>query len=129
MKNVRRVRQIRVLLMGMPRLMSDMIRAIISSDENMSVVGEVRPDGGILRAVSSARADVMIIGDADGSSDDCYEVLYRRPHLKIVSISADGRDGSLYELSPRVESIADISADGLITAIRSATSMAAKPVT
>jgi hypothetical protein len=105
-----------------------MIRGIISSGDSMRVVGEGVSQNGLLRAASVMSADVVIIGKADVSTENCCELLYRRPRLKIIAISADGRDGLLYELHPRVQAIEDISADSLIAAIQSATSVSSKPV-
>jgi hypothetical protein len=121
-KSVRRTKPIRVLLMNMPTLLFDMLRGIIVSIEDMHIVGETITRAGIFRAAAAARADVVILSDEDGSPDNCYEALYRRPRLKIFAISADGRLGSLYELRPRVKAIGDISAESLIAAIRGGTS-------
>jgi hypothetical protein len=127
-KKARRGKPVRVLLMDMPRLLSDMIRGIISSGDSMSVVRAGVPQDAVLGAASKMRADVVIVGNADMSTEHCCELLYRRPRLKIIAISTDGRDGLVYELHPRVQAIGDISADSLIAAIKSATSVASKPV-
>jgi chemotaxis response regulator CheB len=121
-KSVRRTKPIRVLLINMPTLLFDMIKGIIVWIEDMQIVGETITRAGIFRAAAAARADVVILSGEDVSPENYYQVLYRRPRLKIFAISADGRRGSLYELRPRVKAIGDISAESLIAAIRGGTS-------
>jgi hypothetical protein len=99
-----------------------MIKGIIVWIEDMQIVGETITRAGIFRAAAAARADVVILSGEDVSPENYYQVLYRRPRLKIFAISADGRRGSLYELRPRVKAIGDISAESLIAAIRGGTS-------
>jgi hypothetical protein len=110
--------------MNMPKLLYDMVKGILVSCDDMHIVGEAVTRAGIFRAAAAARADVVILSDEDVLTDDCYQVLYRRPRLKIFALSADGRLGSLYELQPHVNPIGDISAENLIAAIRGGTSLA-----
>ena len=110
--------------MNMPRLLFDMIRGIIVSGQDMRVVSDTVIQGNLFRAAAAARVDIIIIGDEDVLTQDCVRVLYRRPKLKILVISWDGRRGSLHELRPCVEAIEEISAESLIAAIRGRTSLA-----
>lgn len=117
-KRVTPPKPIRVLPMNIPNLLFDMIKRIVLSTEDLRFVGEPTKWTGILRAAAATKADVIILSDKDMSADNCYRVLHRRPHLKIIAISADGRRGSLYELRPRAKAIRDLSAENLIAAIR-----------
>lgn len=110
--------------MNMPTLLSDMIKGIVNSCADLCIVEETETQAGIFPPAYAARADVVILGNAETLIDNFYEVLYRRPHLKIFTISVDGRRGSLYELQPRVKAIGDISAENLIAAIRGGRSTA-----
>jgi len=107
-----------VLPMNIPKLLSDLIKGIIVSSEGLHFVGETVKSAGILRAAASTKADVIILRDKDMSAEKVYRVLHRRPRLKIIAISADGRRGCLYELRPRAKMIRDLSAENLIAAIR-----------
>jgi hypothetical protein len=110
---------VRVLIMNMPQLLLDMVKRIIASCDDMIVVTEPILRLGMYRAAAVANADVVILGN--GSPSITLKLLYKRPHLKVFAIAANGRHGSLYELKPRVKHIADISAESLIAAIRSRT--------
>jgi len=123
-KTLKRTKPIRVLLMNMPQLLFDMIRGIIVSWQDMRVVSDTVVQGDLFPAAAAARVDTIIIGDQGVLTEDCVRVLYRRPKLKILVISWDGRRGSLHELRPRVEAIEEISAESLTAAIRGRTSLA-----
>jgi DNA-binding NarL/FixJ family response regulator len=115
---------VRVLLMNMPRLLFDMIKGTIVSCQTVQVVNETIIQGKILPAAVAAKADVVIVDDKDASTENCYQVLYRRPQLRILMISRDGRRGLLYELRPRITAIEEISAENLIAALRGRASIA-----
>src|SRR5579863_1088529 len=116
-KRVRRSKPTRVLLMDLPKLLFDMIKAVIVSSEDIHIVGETMRRTEIFREAAATRADVIILSDEGVSTENCYQVLCRRPRLKIFAISADGRRGLLYELRPHVRAIRDLSAESLIAAI------------
>jgi DNA-binding NarL/FixJ family response regulator len=128
-KRIKRAQPIRVLLIEVPQLLSDIIKGIISSYEDINIVGEITIPDGLFRAASTARADVIVLHNAAVSTDNCYELLYRRPRLKILAITADGRQGLLYELQPSVQAFGEMSAENFIAAIRSGTSVAGRAVT
>ena len=121
-KRVTPTKPVRVLPMNIPKLLFDLIKGIIVSSEDLHFVGEAMKGTGILRAAAATKADVIILSDKDTSADNCYRILQRRPRLKIIAISADGRRGFLYELRPRAKTIRDLSAESLIAAIRGGTS-------
>ena len=56
----------------------------------------------------------------DTTDYDC--LLYERPRLKILTISADGRYGFLHKLMPEVMPLGEVSPGVLVEAIRSTSS-------
>lgn len=124
MKRARPTKPVRVLLMNLPQLLFDMIKGIVASCQDVHVASGTLVQGKMCPAAVAAKADVIIVGDKDVSTENCYQALYRRPQLKILMISRDGRRGSLYELRPRIAAIEEISAESLIDAIRGGTSLA-----
>jgi DNA-binding NarL/FixJ family response regulator len=109
---------IRVLLAEMPRMLIDIIKDITASHEEIDVIGEVADLNDLTRTAIRTRADVIVVGDAvGGSQDDYHELLRRRPALKILAITADGRRGFLHELQPMVVPLGELSPRSLIDAI------------
>lgn len=110
---------IRVLLADMPRMMRDIIRDITSSHKDIDVIAELAQRDELIEAAIRTRADVVVVGKVTGSGQDEYrDLLRKRPRLKILAISADGRRGFLHELQPRVIPLGEVSPDSLIEAIR-----------
>jgi DNA-binding NarL/FixJ family response regulator len=107
-----------VLLAEMPRMLVDIIKDIIASHEDIDVIAEFAGSNDLTQAAIRTRADVIVVGNAAGSSQDYHELLRRRPELKILTITADGRRGYLHELQPQVISLGELSPDTLIDAIR-----------
>lgn len=111
----------RVLLVGMPRLLVDIILPIVASEPDMSVVGQVsRSD--LFTAARHTRADIVVVGQ--GAKDDREEreeythLLLELPRLKVLTIADDARSAALFELQPRRVPLGEVSANTLRSAIR-----------
>jgi DNA-binding NarL/FixJ family response regulator len=100
-------------------MLTDIVKDIIASHEDIDVISEIARQDELLHTAIRTRADVIVLGEAAASDRDDYrELLYRRPQLKILAITADGRRGFLHELQPRVMSLGEVSPASLIEAIR-----------
>jgi len=109
----------RILLLGMPRILRDLIRSIVDRQPDMRVVGELEDDHINLRRVARPRADFVIVGLRDsGLPDVCNSLLRHRPDTKIVGVSQEGRRAFLYELRPHAQPLGEMSSHVLLEAIR-----------
>lgn len=100
-------------------MLVDIVKSIIASHEDIKVIGELAGRDELLEAATRTQADVLVLGKtATGDNDDYCTLLYGRPQLKILAITADGRRGFLHELQPRVMSLGEVSPASLIDAIR-----------
>jgi len=114
------VRRIRILLAGMPRMLLDMITAIVALQAEMMVAGEMQDTADIVVAVKKTRADVVILSEpAIGPSQNHQELLYSRPHLGVLSITSDGRQFFLHRLRPVRTALGEVSPESLVQAIQS----------
>jgi hypothetical protein len=110
---------IRVLLAEMPRMLMDIIRDITAAHEDIDVIGELAGHADLAGTAARTGADVVVVGKTAESRDEDYgEVLRRRPQLRILAISADGRRGFLHELQPRIVPLGELSPGSLVDAIR-----------
>jgi hypothetical protein len=113
------VRRIRILLAGMARMLLGMVTDIIAAHPEMIVSGHALKAADLPAAARKARADVVILAEPAGRRrQDHLKLLYSRPHLKVLSITSDGRRFFLYELRPQRVALGEISAKSLIQAIR-----------
>jgi len=118
-REARLIAPARILLLGMPRILRDLIRSIVDRQPDMRVVGELE-DGHIdLRRVERPRADFVIVGLHDSDLPDvCDRLLRHRPETKIVGVSQEGRRAVLYELRPHAEPLGEMSQQVLLDVIR-----------
>ncbi|SED65529.1 hypothetical protein SAMN05519104_4017 [Rhizobiales bacterium GAS188] len=97
------------------------VKDVIASQEDIDVAGEVEGHAGLLEAAIRTQADVVVLREPAGSATEVYrELLYGRPRLKILAITADGRRGFLHDLQPRVVALGEMSSTSLVDTIRSA---------
>ena len=105
-------------------MMVDIVKDSIAPYDDIDVVGEV-PKGAaaeqarLIEAARTARADVILMSAADVEDTTDYDsLLFQRPCLKILTISADGRYGFLHKLMPEVRPLGEVSPGVLVDAIR-----------
>jgi len=112
------LKQIRILLAGMPALLLDILHHVVVSEADMAVVGQIE-NGDLLAAMRQSRPNVLVIGQKAKNERQKYEpLLWRHPRLRLLTIATDGKSGALYKLHPQRTSIGSLSADALRKAIR-----------
>ena len=71
------------------------------------------------RDLESADADVVIVGAAEPNDLELpVRLLYAAPRMSVLMIATSGSAAVLYELRPRKKPLGDVTAAGLIAAIR-----------
>jgi DNA-binding NarL/FixJ family response regulator len=112
--------KIKVLLAIQPRMLSEVVRHTIERQPDMEVVGELIDPIGLMRALRSTQAEVVIttLGDSDREPELGRALLAAHPHLKIMSLSATGARAFLYESGAPRQRIDDVGEEALLGAIR-----------
>jgi len=101
-------------------MLLDMITDIVGLQAEMMIAGKMQDTADIVVAVKKARADVVILNEpAIGPSQNYQELLYSRPHLRVLSITSDGRHFFLHKLRPVRAALGEVSPESLVQAIRS----------
>ncbi len=105
----------------MHRMMHEIVTDVLSSQPDIDVVendaAPVTP--GRTRAPDDTSPDVIILGERSRRAAGAYEdLLYSLPKAKVLAISDDGRESFLYELRPREVALGQLSAEGLLSAVR-----------
>jgi hypothetical protein len=114
-----RLKQIRILLARMPKMLLDILSHIVASEHDMVIIGWVKDDEDLLMVAQRTRANVILVGHtAEDERQKYASLLLRRPRIKVVAIASDGRTGLLYELRPQRIPLGEMSADALRSAIR-----------
>lgn len=90
----------RVLLLGMPTMLRQILRRIAADTPGLDVVAEL-PDADLDSPEVLITEPDVVIAEADRVSEDAVTSLLRHRHaVRILGISDDGRHGILYEMRP-----------------------------
>ena len=115
----RSLARIQILIAGMPQLADDVIRGAIREQEDMQLVDSHAADQ-LLAGEKVDTPDVLIVGlDGPFIPAFCAPLLYGNPYLKVLAVSTTGHDTALYEMRPHKVALGNITASGLMDAIRS----------
>jgi hypothetical protein len=112
----------RIVLVDMPRILRDIIASAIEAQPGMALTALLPEQISQLRqGMETVAADVIVLGNADrGLLDACCALLPERPLTKVLTVSADGLEATLYELRGVVESFGALGPSELASAIGAA---------
>jgi hypothetical protein len=109
------VEQIRIVLVSMPRMLSDIIRELVDAEPALDIVAELDPHAPPA-AIEAWSPDVVVAGRA-ASTRWGEELLFARPRRRVLAVDDDGRTGTLLELVPSRRELGELSRDTLIRAL------------
>jgi DNA-binding NarL/FixJ family response regulator len=112
--------QTRVVLIGMPRMLREIVREVVWAEPDLAVVGEFNDQDAARQAIDAERATVVITALEEAPHIDFAHLLSEHPHLRVVSLSADGSESFLCELRPHEQMLGELSPQALVAVIRGA---------
>jgi DNA-binding NarL/FixJ family response regulator len=120
--------QIRILLVGLSRLVADMVTSAIERQPDMAALAPVAalgPVASLATLVDDVRRlepDVVIVGLQPGGElpRACVQALAERPQMRVLGIEDHAASTHLYELQPVRAELGELSLDELVDAIRHA---------
>jgi chemotaxis response regulator CheB len=112
------VRRTRILLIDMPRMLREVIGATIAEQPDLELVDEIDDHSFTLGGLERARADVVIVGADVLEPSAVAAALRSRPDARVLRVSEDGRETSLWELRPHEQRLGAVSPERLLDAIR-----------
>jgi|SRR5687768_11157453 len=114
--------RIRVVVFGVRRLMGELVAEALAADPAIEIAHETGARDDLPSIVSDRGADVVILGEHVPHASAALEILRAvRPHLKVLTITNDGRETFLYELRPHEVALGQLSGAGLLDAVRDRT--------
>jgi DNA-binding NarL/FixJ family response regulator len=102
----------------MPRMMRDIIASIVGAEPDLELVGEIDEPEWLPTGARRTRPDLVIAGATPGLARVSRQLLGDYPRLRIIEVEAEGRRGSLYELSPRRRKLGELSPESLVAVAR-----------
>src|SRR5215471_6231170 len=113
---------VRVVLANRPRALRARLAELLQHQSDIEVAGTVLDPVKLLIAVEDTQADVVIVtlpdsGDMPGI---CSHLLHEYPQLLILALSSARTRACVYRQAITVEPLADVSDEGILTALRRA---------
>ena len=100
-------------------MLVDIIADIAAAEPDLIIVGEISRSNDLESAARRINADVVITREENREQNaDQMQLLFVARPLRVLTITEDGRQGFCYELCPRRSALGEMSAAGLIAAIR-----------
>jgi DNA-binding NarL/FixJ family response regulator len=110
---------IRVLLAHVPPMLQSIIRGIVADQPDIEVIGELSNPTGLQAMVDQTGATFVIVGhDSPDPPEAFRELLLRKPPVRVLAITDEGRAAILYDLQPQRIPIGELSAAQLVAVAR-----------
>ena len=110
-------KRIGVVLIGLRGMVEEIIEGVLGDAPDV----DVRSGPGVADVLE--QTDVAILaGVSEELPGRVHGLLLRYPPLKVVTVEADGRSASLYDLRPHRTSLGKLSPQALLRVVRRATS-------
>jgi len=92
------VKRVRVLVANHPRLMRELVLAVIADQPDIEIIGEVQEESQLTEAVEDAEPDILILAleDADKRIAQCGFLLGRYPQMRILALAPEQNRGLFY---------------------------------
>jgi DNA-binding NarL/FixJ family response regulator len=92
------VKRVRVLVANRPRLMRELVLAVIADQPDIELIGELQDEKELAEAVEEAHPDILILtlDDADERVAQCGFLLGRYPQMKILALAPEQNRGVFY---------------------------------
>jgi chemotaxis response regulator CheB len=112
------MKRTRVLLLGMPTMLRQIVREAVATVPDIDIVGEVPGSLDDLDEVIAATPDVFVVGREDTSDAAVARLLRERSGVRVLGISSDGAQTTLYEMRPHRVSLGELGPAALAALIR-----------
>ena len=115
------MKRVRVLVANRPRLMRELVLAVIADQPDIEVIGEVEDENQLTEMIEDAEPDILILtlDDADKRIAQCGFLLGRYPQMKIIALAPEKNRGIFYWATVDVRTKPlESSEAGLLSALR-----------
>lgn len=113
------VKKIRILLVGMPTMLLDIVSEVVKSEPDFVVVDATSSVADLASAVKRTQADVVIVQQTSGGEQIGEAELLSMQHpLRVITLTDDGRRGFLDEFRLCRDALGEMSVERLIDTIR-----------
>ena len=109
---------IAILLVALPRLLRDEVEAAIEAEPDLEVVAERDDSSELEEELRRTGARVVVAAD-DAVEPARALALVASSGIRVITLSGEGREASVYECRPERQSIGELSPEALTRLLRS----------
>src|SRR5262249_46898575 len=102
----------------MPRMLQEIVRQIVSGQPDLAIVGAFGYQDVATREIEPQRAAVVLTALGEPPQIDVGDLLFKHPHLRVLSLSTDGSKSVLSELRLYEQALGELSLAELLRVIR-----------
>jgi hypothetical protein len=111
---------IHLIVAGMPRMLSDILREIASEAPGVRAVDQVESPADLVAAVNDAETSVVIAGSRAGRLPAaCKALLERLRSVTVLTVTPEGRQGWVYRFPSGGYAVGELSPQVVRSVIRS----------
>jgi hypothetical protein len=110
--------QFRVLLADMPPMLTSLLADLIAADGDLVLAATVAEGGDLDAAIAASEPDVVILGHSDAAASEHDPILFSHPSLRLLLIDPPGHRGWIYQLTPQLVALDELTPATLLAAIR-----------
>ena len=114
-------KRVRVLVANSPRLMRELVLAVLADQPDIEVIGEVQNESELSATIAEAQPDVLILAldDSDSHITQCGFLVGRYPQMKILALAPEQNRGLFYwaNIDVRTKQL-ESSEAGILSALR-----------
>lgn len=91
-------KRVRVLVANTPRLMRELVLAVLADQSDIEVIGEIQNEDELAIAIEETRPDVLIVAldNTEKRVTQCGFLVGRYPQMKILALAPEQNRGLLY---------------------------------
>jgi hypothetical protein len=112
------VERIRIVVAAMPRMLRDIVKYTVSTDDQVELVREYTERIDLAATVARDRPHFVVVGSEAFGSEEVAAALAASPAVSVLALTADGRKLHLHELTPTRLEFGEISPGRLLEVIR-----------
>jgi chemotaxis response regulator CheB len=115
------VKRVRVLVANHPRLMRELILAVIADQPDIEIIGALEDEKELTEAIEQAQPDILILAldNAEQRVAQCGFLLGRHPNMKILALAPEQNRGMFYWATVEVRTKPlESSEAGILSALR-----------
>jgi len=106
-------------------MLRDILCNAMTDEADLAVAGLLAEGEALLAGIERTRPDVVVLGVGEHHThEEVTALLWACPRIKVVTVSANGRQAMIHGLRPHVDQLGEASPQDLLSVVRAAIAVA-----